>query len=307
MGDEGCWIGAGFEVGVRCCGESGAHAEPRGDQHTRHQRAVYPHHHAEVARRRVPVVEGAEEGGGAAVVGRGAAGEACGARVDGDPGQPEALRGSDKAGDAADGGVTGFGSVIVDGTAADLASGQPVRVQRTMTRGGVVTGTVAFLRNKGDAKVELIVAPSAVVRTEGLVYDLDTAAGTFKANGTPVGYGAGTTFDDSSSSALQNGALVEVQGTLNGTSLAASRIEIKSIDSLTLAEARGQVAEFASLASFPVAGKLVDAGTAVLLRGSAARRASRPGHSPERAGRVAGRGPRSFSWWIDVYVNVKIA
>lgn len=149
-----------------------------------------------------------------------------------------------------------------DGTAAaraDFANGR-----RVLVRGGFVSGTFNV------SAVTFIGAASAVVRTEGIVYDLDTAAGAFKVNGTPVSYGAGTTFDDATSAALKNGALVEVEGTVAGSTLAASRIQVKSIDALTLAEAKGQVTEFASLASFRVAGQLIDASTAVFLRGTAA-------------------------------------
>ena len=71
--------------------------------------------------------------------------------------------------------------------------------------------------------------------------------------------------------ALDADALYSVYDlTVLSHNLAATKIQVKSIDSLTLAEAKGQVTEFASLASFRVAGQLVDASSAVFLRGAAA-------------------------------------
>lgn len=151
--------------------------------------------------------------------------------------------------------------VNADGTTAaqaDFANGR-----RVLVRGAFASGTFNV------SAVTFIGAASAVVRTEGVVYDLDATAGTFKVNGTAVSYGSGTSFDDSGSGTLANGALVEVEGTVSGATLVASRIQVKSLDSLTVAEAKGQVTEFASLASFRVAGQLVDASSAVFTRGSA--------------------------------------
>jgi hypothetical protein len=110
-----------------------------------------------------------------------------------------------------------LGEVIVDaskskfesGVVTDLANGKPVRVGGVWQTDKLVAANVKFVKDSGDAKVEL----------SGLVTDFVSLA-SFKVRGALVDASAAT-FDGGAADNLANGVLVKVQGSVaNGTVLA---------------------------------------------------------------------------------------
>jgi hypothetical protein len=88
-------------------------------------------------------------------------------------------------------------------------------------------------------------------------------------NGTVVSF-SGTTLVQGSLDSLRNGTRVEVEGTVVGGVLVASRIEIETQDGSTVARVRGVVSDYVSIANFRVAGQKVDASGATFSGGVAA-------------------------------------
>jgi hypothetical protein len=154
----------------------------------------------------------------------------------------------------AQGPISGFGSVIVNGvrysttsatvtlddqpgTESDLRVGQVVRIEGTVNADGV-TGTARTIRFDDEL--------------EGPVQSIDLAASRFVVLGQPVRVGAGTSFDDSivprSLDGLQVGQRVEVSGLVGADGViaatrverkaAAATVEVKGVVSLLDATAR---------------------------------------------------------------------
>lgn len=160
---------------------------------------------------------------------------ACGGGGGGSGGD-DATGGIDRGGvTIAQGTISGFGSVIVNGvrystsgatitvddqpgTESDLRVGQVVRVEGTVDAGGT-TGTARSIRYDDEV--------------EGPVQSIDLAAARFVVLGQTVQVGAGTSFDDSivprSLDGLQVGDRVEVSGLVGSDGvIAATRVELKT-------------------------------------------------------------------------------
>jgi hypothetical protein len=110
---------------------------------------------------------------------------------------------------------------------------------------------------------------AVVVRSEGPVTQVSVSGGRFMLNGTVVSF-SGTTLVQGSLDSLRNGTRVEVEGTVVGGVLVASRIEIETQDGSTVARVRGVVSDYVSIANFRVAGQKVDASGATFSGGVAA-------------------------------------
>jgi len=92
------------------------------------------------------------------------------------------------------------------GTATDLANGRKVRVRGTFADGRLKATEVRFVKDQGDAQVELT----------GVVTDF-AGIGSFKVRGVPVdASGPGIAFKNGSSQNLANGVLVKVEGNVAG-------------------------------------------------------------------------------------------
>ena len=110
--------------------------------------------------------------------------------------------------------VDASGATYQKGTAADLANGRKVRVWGTFAAGKLTASEVRFVRDQGDATVELT----------GVVTDY--AGGAFKVRGVPIdASGAGIEFRNGSKANLANGVLVKLQGTVSGTVVLPTEIE----------------------------------------------------------------------------------
>lgn len=115
------------------------------------------------------------------------------------------------------------------------------------------------------------VGASGLAHVEGLVYDLDAGAGTFKINGVLVSVNATNSYYQSLTQ-VENGMIVEVTGTVVNGSLVASKLEVQSANNspaLTV-EVRGPISDFVSTGDFRVSGQRVDAGSATFVNGVAA-------------------------------------
>jgi hypothetical protein len=141
-----------------------------------------------------------------------------------------------------------------DGTAAVRADfGNDDRVQ---VRGAFAAGTFVVTEVVFRPGLQLVIDDVG-----GTAYEVDLAAGTFRLNGTVVRVGGTTAFEGSREN-LRNGVRVEVEGTLVGGELVASRVEIQRPDADDLARIRGLVSDFVSAADFRVSGQKVDASAA---------------------------------------------
>jgi len=143
------------------------------------------------------------------------------------------------------------GSVAVR---ADFGNGDLVQA-----RGAVVAGVFQV------AEVVFRNGPSLVVDgIEGVLYEVEAAAGRFRLNGTLVQAGPSTSIEGSLTD-LRNGARAEVYGTVVAGVLLASRVEIRAADGGESARVRGPISGFVSAADFRVAGQKVDASAASFL------------------------------------------
>jgi hypothetical protein len=148
-----------------------------------------------------------------------------------------------------------------DGSAAQRSEfGNDDRVEvRGVFAGGVFTVSQVTFRP----------GVAVVVRSEGPVTQVSVSGGRFMLNGTVVSF-SGTTLVQGSLDSLRNGTRVEVEGTVVGGVLVASRIEIETQDGSTVARVRGVVSDYVSIANFRVAGQKVDASGATFSGGVAA-------------------------------------
>ncbi len=109
-------------------------------------------------------------------------------------------------------------ATFVNGTAADLANGRHVRVTGTVTGGVLAATEVSFVRQPGDAIVDLTgpvtdFVSSASFRVRGVAVD---------ASGTTVAFLNGV------AQSLGNGVLVRVQGTVSGNVVTATSVSFAS-------------------------------------------------------------------------------
>jgi hypothetical protein len=148
------------------------------------------------------------------------------------------------------------------GVAADLANGRRVRVDGSL-RSGVLVAMLVTIKP---------VAAAPVVTTEGLVTNFISFA-SFTVNGQRVATNAQTLFTNGSAASLANGVRVAVKGSIASGVLVATSVDIRR-ENVREVEVEGYITSFISVASFKVAGQLVDASTASFEGGTAAKLAN---------------------------------
>lgn len=108
------------------------------------------------------------------------------------------------------------------GTSSDLGNGKYVKVNATLVNGQWLVNTVTFMlgtQPAGDGSG----ASSNSKEIEGIVSNVDLAAKTLSLNGISVNFATAVVTGDGT---LGNGVRAQVYGTLSGSALTASRIEI---------------------------------------------------------------------------------
>jgi hypothetical protein len=101
------------------------------------------------------------------------------------------------------------------GTANDLATGRKVRVRGSFADGTLRASEVRFVKDQGDAKVELT----------GVVTDF-AGAGSFKVRGVPIDASrAGIEFRNGSAANLANGVLVRIEADVSGNVVQPREVE----------------------------------------------------------------------------------
>jgi hypothetical protein len=173
---------------------------------------------------------------------RDAAGDIVAARVEGkgvrDPGAPEVdeLRGKIAAVNAGANPFT-IATVVVSFTsttmftpgprcsAASLMPGLEVEVHGAFTAADAFAATRIDCQDLEDQDMRAVNGEHSSI--EGFVANLDTAAHTFTVDGQLVGYSATTEFRDGALADLVYNARVEVEGTVNGTTLVVREIEFE--------------------------------------------------------------------------------
>jgi hypothetical protein len=106
------------------------------------------------------------------------------------------------------------------GTAADLANGRRVRIKGTFADGAVKATEVRFVRDQGDAVVELT----------GAITDF-AGASSFRVRGVPVdASGSGVEFRNGTAANLAAGALVRIEGDVDGNVVKPRRVEFVTTD-----------------------------------------------------------------------------
>lgn len=150
----------------------------------------------------------------------------------------------------------------IDFPAGGLSAGLGVKVTaKQPPAGGMLTATVVRVRAPA--------APASGTRLEiegyvsGFVSAATFSVGNQQVNATAAGFENGTAAD------LANGRRVEVEGTLAGNVLNATKVSLRSASSDASAELEGPITDFLSPANFKVRGQLVDATRATIANGTA--------------------------------------
>lgn len=124
------------------------------------------------------------------------------------------------------------------GAAADLANGRRVRVLGAFTNGKVVATDVKFVRNQGDAMVEL----------KGAVSDF-VSLSSFKLRGVPIdASGAGVVFKDGSAENLGNGVAIEIEGQVANNVVKPSKVEFANSENSGTRTFFGMVSNYTATA-----------------------------------------------------------
>ncbi len=144
-----------------------------------------------------------------------------------------------------------------NGGASDLANGRTVEVTGSVT-GGVLRATrVKFAQASTDDVLEV----------EGTIQSF-TSVASFRVSGQTVD-ATGATFGDGTASDLAVGRKVTVKGPLVGGVLKATRVQFEDAPEAEEVELKGTISAFASVSSFVVAGRTIDASAAKFEEGQA--------------------------------------
>jgi hypothetical protein len=138
-------------------------------------------------------------------------------------------------------------------TRADFGNDDRVQVRGAFVSGVFVVSEVVF--RSGPQR--------AVDGIAGTAYEVDLGAGLFRLNGGVVRIGPATVVEGGRQN-LRNGAKVEVAGTASADGMVASRVVVEGAEGDASSRVRGPVSDFASTASFRVAGQAVDASGALV-------------------------------------------
>ena len=176
--------------------------------------------------------------------------------------------------------VDASSALIEDGTVASLINGATVEVNGSVVA-GVIKATRVELKRTSVAPSPSTTPPpsgSASFEAEGAVSAFVSIA-SFKVSGVSID-GSAATIKDGTAADIQNGATLEVKGTLIAGVVNAATIEIKTRTSTTppptppsgvvAFEATGAISAFVSVSSFTVAGVTIDGSAATFKDGTAA-------------------------------------
>ena len=163
--------------------------------------------------------------------------------------------------------VDASSAVFEDGTATDVANGAVVEVHGKIVGGILIASRVEIKSGNSSSS-------SGEAEVTGAVSNF-VSISNFKVGGQVID-ASGAVFEDGTAADVANGAVVEVHGRLVAGILVASRVEIKSGNTAPPPSAGvefeedGAISDFVSVASFKLAGVLIDASTANFERGTAA-------------------------------------
>lgn len=163
--------------------------------------------------------------------------------------------------------VDAASATFSNGTASDLANGRKIRVQGKFASGKLLASEVKFVRNQGDAMVEL----------SGGITDF-VSAGSFKLRGVPVdASGAAVVFKDGTAANLADGVAIHLVGQVENNVVKPGRIEFANSENAGVRTFFGTVSGFsATTGAFTMLGvnmKLLESTTFRNGDGSAASRA----------------------------------
>jgi len=163
--------------------------------------------------------------------------------------------------------VDASSAVFEDGTATDVANGAVVEVHGKIVGGILIASRVEIKSGNSSSS-------SGEAEVTGAVSNF-VSISNFKVGGQVID-ASGAVFEDGTAADVANGAVAEVHGRLVAGILVASRVEIKSGNTAPPPSAGvefeedGAISDFVSVASFKLAGVLIDASTANFERGTAA-------------------------------------
>nr|WP_242533393.1 DUF5666 domain-containing protein [Niveibacterium umoris] len=153
------------------------------------------------------------------------------------------------------------------GTAADLANGRAVRVEGVWKAGVVVASKVHFIRDEGDATVDLT----------GAITDF-VSSSSFKLRGVPVDASAAT-FSGGTADNLANGVIIKIEGAYSAGVVKATSVSFSTTPDGGVRTFPGKVGSYDAttgdfkLTGFDVAMRITDATTFSNANGSAASKA----------------------------------
>ncbi len=144
---------------------------------------------------------------------------------------------------------------FANGTASDLANGRKIRVQGKFVTGKLLASELRFIRDQGDAMVQL----------SGAISDFVSVA-SFKLRGVPVDASApGVVFADGSAANLADGVAIQLVGQVENNVVKPSRIEFANSENSGVRTFFGTVSGYsASTGAFTMLGvnmKLQDSTT----------------------------------------------
>lgn len=168
-------------------------------------------------------------------------------------------------------------AVFDDGTVNNLADGSLVEVKGKIVAGVLIATRVEFKTGNTSAPPSVFTPDLVEFETKGIVSDF-VSVSQFTLGGKTIN-AAAAVFLRGTPADLRNGSIVEVKGTLVGGNILASRVKFDD-DFVTLPpgstppiaiefEAKDTVSSFISVASFILAGTMIDASNATFRDGAA--------------------------------------
>ncbi len=149
-------------------------------------------------------------------------------------------------------------ALFENGGVSDLVNGRRVRVTGTVNRGVLVASKVEFKSAPSLGKLEV----------EGAITDFVSPAN-FKVAGQSVDASTAI-FSGGTVANLANGRKIGAEGTVDGTVLRATKVEIKDAPEHTEVSVKGVITTFVAASNFVVAARTIDASAAEFEHGTAA-------------------------------------
>jgi len=141
------------------------------------------------------------------------------------------------------------GLTVIWNGSPEVTAGQLVEVKGGMLNGNTLTASSVEIRSGGFDDGE-------EVEIEGLVHDLDPEGRTFTLNGQPVDY-SGAEFRNGTAASLADDVRVEVEGSVQGTTLKAEEVRIETQVELE-GDVQGTTSSALTLKAFPAVTVHVD-------------------------------------------------